>query len=78
MRSELFDSERGRPFKLKPDELRRSMVPTLLRARKPLRDGEGEVGREPGVEGGVDAGGVAAVAIIRSFGDSDKMCEVEG
>lgn len=65
LRNELFDSERGRPLRLNPDELRRSIVPTLLSARRPVREGDGDAGRDPGVVGGEVAGGDAAEAMVR-------------
>lgn len=63
LRSELFDSDRGRPLKLKPEEFRLSMVPIRLSARKPVLEGEGEAGRVGGLDaGGVEGGDVVAMA----------------
>lgn len=40
-------------------------MPILLSARRPVREGEGDAGREPGVVGGELAGVVAVEAMIR-------------
>ena len=65
MRSEFFESERGRrPGKGKPDdeEFRLNIEPIRPRARSDVLDGEGEDGRVEGAEaGGVTGGGVPGV-----------------
>ena len=62
-RKELLDSDRFRDLRprLKPEELRLSMVPIRASVRSPVFEGEGDAAR-PGVAGGV-AGGDAGEAM---------------